>query len=93
MARVVIGNFCKGKTESEAKAVGKKPHDAYIKLKQAVNLPEGAMIQVETKKTKLASLERSVSAGKLDPEYAQKRREELERMPEWLIAELVVYQD
>lgn len=82
--KVVLGSFLKSKDDT-------KP--PYIKLKTAVNMPEGGIIRVESKKFQLASLEAAVSAGKLTGEVAESARARIERMPDWVLGDLVIYQD
>lgn len=84
MARKVIGSFMKGREE------GKAP---YIKIKNAVAFKEGDIIRVENKKFQLASLELAVQSGKLSGENAEKARERINKTPDFVLGELVVFRD
>lgn len=79
--REVIGSFIKSK-ESD------KP--PYIKMRNAVSLKEGQTIRVESKKFQIDSLERAVAAGKVKGDMAEKVKERLEKMPDWVLGELVL---
>jgi len=82
--KVVLGSFCKSKDES-------KP--PYIKLKTAVNMPEGGIIQVQSKKYQLQSLDAAAAAGKLTGEVVEQIREKINKMPDWVLGDLVIFQD
>ena len=62
----------------------------YIKFRSAVTLKEGDIVRVENKKYQLQSLEGALSAGKLNGEVAEKVKERINKIPEYVIAELVV---
>jgi hypothetical protein len=81
LKREVVGSFYKSKDDS-------KP--PYIKFRNAVTLKEGEIIRVENKKFQLQSLESAINAGKLNGEIAQKAKDRIEKIPEFVIAELVV---
>lgn len=76
--RRVVGSVLKSKEDG-------KPN--YIKIKEDV--PAGTVLSVESKKTQLDSLERAFSEGKLTEEIVVKRREQLSKMPDWVVADLV----
>lgn len=81
LKREVVGSFLKSKDDN-------KP--PYLKFRSAITLKEGDIIRVENKKYQLQSLEGAVNAGKLNGEIAEKARERIEKIPEFVIAELVV---
>lgn len=81
LKREVVGSFYKSKDDS-------KP--PYIKFRNAVTFKEGDIIRVENKKYQLQSLEGAINAGKLKGEIAEKAKERIEKIPEFVIAELVV---
>jgi hypothetical protein len=66
----------------------------YIQIRKDLKAPlvlnAGDYIQVETKAFQLASLERAVQEGKLPEEHAAKARERIEKIPDFVRAELVV---
>lgn len=79
--REVIGSFLKAKDSN-------KP--PYIKIKSDATFKANDIIRVENKKFQLESLEAAVSAGKLSGEIAEKARERINKIPDFVIAELVV---
>lgn len=82
--REVVGSFLKAKED------GKAP---YIKIKNAVTFKEGDIIRVENKKFQLASLESAIQSGKLSGENAEKARERINKIPEFVLGELIVLRD
>lgn len=82
--RRVLGSVCKSKEPS-------KP--PYLKLKEAVTLQAGQVIRVESAKFQLESLERAVAEGKLSGDLAEKVRERIQKIPDWVIGEAVVFDD
>lgn len=79
--RTTFGSVLKSKTAGEPD---------YIKVKSAVTLKEGQVLRLESKKFKLDSLEKAVTAGKISEEMATKRRESIEKMPEFVRFEIVL---
>lgn len=84
LKREVVGSFLKAKEE------GKAP---YIKIKNAVAFKEGDIIRVENKKFQMASLESAIQAGKLSGDNAEKARERINNIPEFVLGELIVLRD
>ncbi len=84
LKREVVGSFLKAKED------GKAP---YIKIKNAVAFKEGDIIRVENKKFQMASLESAIQAGKLSGENAEKARERINKIPDFVLGELVVLRD
>lgn len=84
MKREVIGSFLKAKDE------GKAP---YIKFKNNVSFNQGDMVRVENKKFQLNSLETAVQAGKISGDIAEKARERINNIPEFVIGELVILRE
>lgn len=84
LKREVVGSFLKAKDE------GKAP---YIKFKNDVAFNKGDMVRVENKKFQLTSLEAAVQAGKLSGEIAEKARERINDIPEFVLGELVILRE
>ena len=82
--RNVVGSFLKSKDD------GKPP---YIKIKSNVTFKEGDIVRVENKKFQLSSLENAVQAGKLSGEQAEKARERINNIPDFVLGELVVFSE
>jgi len=82
LKRKVIGSFCKSKDPTKA---------PYIKInsKDVVTLKSGSYLSMESKKYQLEKLAQSEAAGKLTPELVAKIREKLEKMPDWVMADVV----
>lgn len=56
----------------------------YIKIKEDVSLKAGSFLNLESKASRLAGLEKSVADGKLSEEMAEKIRVNVEKTPEWV---------
>lgn len=56
----------------------------YIKINEDVVLKKGDILNLESKKSKLASLEKNVENGKLSGDLADKIREGIEKMPDFI---------
>lgn len=84
LKRKVLGSVYKSKDPTKSN---------YIKLTADVNLKTGQYVQVESQKYQRESLERAVAAGKLPAESAAKISERIERMPDFVLAELVVFEE
>lgn len=82
--RIKVWSFLKNKEE------GKAP---YIKVDNDVSFKKGDIIRVESKKFQLASLEAAVQAGKLNGEQAEKARERVNKMPDFVLGDLIVLRD
>lgn len=67
----------------------------YIKfsdrLEGAVSFTAGQCVSVESKAFQLASLERAVAANKLSGENAEKARERINKMPDFVLGDLVTW--
>lgn len=84
LKREVVGSFLKAKDD------GKAP---YIKFKTDVTFTNGSMVRVENKKFQLASLESAVSAGKLNGEIAEKAKDRINKIPDFVLGELVILRE
>lgn len=84
LKREVVGSFLKAKDD------GKAP---YIKFKTDVSFTNGSMVRVENKKFQLSSLEAAVSAGKLNGEIAEKAKERINKIPDFVLGELVILRE
>ena len=83
--RVVLGSLIQASAEDKKKGL---PN--YIKVRESVTLNAGESIRAESKKFQLESLDKAVADGKVDGEYAEKIKERINKIPDWVIAELVV---
>jgi uncharacterized Zn finger protein len=73
--RKEIGSVLKSKDPSQPD---------YIKINEDIVLKKGDILNLESKKSKLASLEKNVENGKLSGDLADKIRESIEKMPEFI---------
>jgi|CXWK01.1.fsa_nt_gi hypothetical protein len=79
--RRVIGSVLKSKDN---------PKQSYFKVGQnPVTLRPGETLSLESKEEQLASLDRAVEAGKLSPELAEKSRERINKIPDFVRFEVV----
>jgi hypothetical protein len=78
--RLKIGSILKSREEG-------KPD--YIKIDTDIVLKKGDSLSLESKKSKLASLEKNIENGKLSGDLADKIREGIEKMPEFVRFEIV----
>lgn len=78
--RRVIGSVLRSKDN---------PKDMYIKLREDVVLKAGEIVRLESKKQQLESLEAAVAAGKIGEEFAASRRAAIERIPDFVVSELI----
>lgn len=86
--RVVIGSLCSATEEDKAKGF---PN--YIKIRDDVTLKKGDFIRAESKAFQTKSLENAVKDGKLSEEVSVSIKQRIEKIPEWVIAELVVLRE
>ena len=84
LRRKVVGALYKSKDEN-------KPN--YIKVKGPLTLADGQTIRAESKAFQLRSLQTAQSAGKLKDETAQQIKERIEKIPDFVIAELVLLEE
>lgn len=83
--RVVVGSLCKPREEDSSKG-----YPNYIQIKDDVTFKKGDFIRAESKKFQLTSLEKAVADGKLSPELGEDIKKRIEKIPDWVIAELIV---
>lgn len=81
--RTIVGDMLKAKE-------GAKSNAPYIKVSQDVVLKKGDIISVESKTYQLSSLEAAAKAGKITPEYFEKRKAEIERTPAFVMGKLIL---
>lgn len=83
--RTVIGSVVKSKDPS-------KPNYIKFNLKYSgpVTLQDGQTMSVESKKFQLESLNNAVSAGKLPSDTAEKIKERIEKMPDFVLGEIIL---
>jgi len=55
-----------------------------------LTVSDGQILSVESKSYQLKSLEAAVSAGKLSEENAEKARERISKIPDYVLGELVL---
>ena len=82
--RTTVGSIIKGK---EGKA------DYFLvnkSLKEPVVLQAGDILNLESKTAQLASLEAAVSSGKLQPEYGDKARERINKIPDFVRFDVIM---
>lgn len=85
MPRLTIGSVNKPKDPLKPKYIQISKN-----LKEPVVLHPGQFINVESKADQLANLDKSVASGRLSPEQADKIRDRVNKIPDWVLAELVV---
>jgi hypothetical protein len=78
--REELGSFLKNKDEAKA---------PYIKFKTNISFKEGDIVSVETKKFKLANVQAGVEQGRLSEEQGAKMMEIIEKMPDFVIGDIV----
>lgn len=78
--RFQIGSVLKSKDASQPD---------YIKINEDVTLKKGDILNLESKKSKLASLEKNIENGKLSGDLADKIREGIENMKEFVRFDIV----
>lgn len=78
--RIKVGSVLKSKDPSQMD---------YIKIDTDVMLKKGDTLSLESKKSRLAGLEKNVEAGKLSTEIADKIREGIEKTPEFVRFEII----
>jgi hypothetical protein len=85
MARKKLGQVYKSKDTTKSN---------YIKVdlqdKGAVTLKHGQYIQVESKAYQLASIARAVEAGKLSEEQGEQAAARANKMPDFVLGELIL---
>lgn len=78
--RVKVGSVLKSKDTTQPD---------YIKIDNDVTLKKGDILNLESKKSKLVQLEKNIEAGKLSGDLADKIREGIEKMPDFVRFEIV----
>jgi uncharacterized Zn finger protein len=78
--RLKVGSVLKSKDASQPD---------YIKVDADVSLKKGDILNLESKKSKLASLEKNIENGKLSGDLADKIREGIEKMPDFVRFEII----
>lgn len=78
--RIEVGAVLKSKDASQPD---------YIKINTDIVLKKGDTLSLESKKSRLASLETNVQNGKLSGEVADKIRETIEKTPEFIRFQIV----
>lgn len=81
--RTIVGQICKNKDPNKAN---------YIQFSKDVNLKAGDYLQAESKSFQLKSLAQAMSDGKISEEIGTEIRERVEKIPDWVIAQLILSQ-
>ena len=86
LTRKSVGSLYKSKDPT-------KPNYIKINSKDPITLQPGQIIRAESQKFQLSSLEDAISQGKLSGEIAEKIRDRVNKIPEFVIAELVILEE
>ena len=85
-SRTTVGSIVKSQDPTKSNYV-----KFYLKnTGGSLTVTDGQTLSAESKSYQLKSLEAAVAAGKLSEENASKARERIEKIPEYVIAELVL---
>lgn len=85
MPRTKVGSIVKSKDPEKSNYL-----QVDKKLAKPITLVAGQYLSVESKKFQLESLERAVAANKISPENAQKARERIEKIPDFVLSEVIL---
>lgn len=86
--RIVVGSLNKPKPEQIEAGM---PN--YISIKEDVTLKKGEFLRAESKKFQLANLADAMKKGKISEEVGTSMRDRIEKIPEWVIADIVLLRD
>ncbi len=78
--RTVIGSVLKSKNPGELD---------YIKIKDAISFAAGDTISLESRESRLASIDKALAEGKMDEDMAAKIRDSVDKMPTFVRFNLV----
>lgn len=81
--RTVVGSVVKAKEKGKAD---------YIKVSADVVLTKGQFLNLESKQFQKESLEAAIASGKLKAEFADKARERVEAIPDFVRFQIVAVQ-
>ncbi len=85
-SRTTVGSVVKSQDPSKSNYV-----KFYLKnTGGTLTITDGQTLSVESKSFQLKSLESAVAAGKLSEENASKARERIEKIPDYVMAELIL---
>lgn len=65
----------------------------YIKMKDDVVLKKDQILNLESAKSQMESLQKAVAAGKLSAETGEKIKDRISKIPEWVRFEITMYED
>lgn len=85
MARRTIGNVCKNKDPAKANYIQIRKD-----LKEPITLSAGQFLSVESKRFQLESLEKAEADGKIGAENANKARDRIEKIADWVLGEVIL---
>jgi len=82
---ITVGSVVKGR-EGKPDYIKLRTDDvsALVRALQTAKKEEGLILNLDSKKSQLEGLEKAVSSGKITEEYASKRRQSIEKTPEWV---------
>lgn len=86
--RITIGQVCNPKDKTKRRYIQISKN-----LKEPVVLKPGQYINLESKADQLAGLKAALAAGKISPENAEKAQARIEKIADWVVAELVMISD
>ena len=78
--RVTVGSILK------SKEAGQPP---YIKFNEGFTVEKGDTMSLESKKSRLESLQKGIASGKLSEELAEKIEESINKMPDYVMFNIV----
>lgn len=85
-ARTTIGSVVKSQDPSKSNYI-----KMYLKnTGGSITLTDGQTLSVESKAYQLKSLEAAVAAGKLSEENAEKARERINKIPDFILGEVIL---
>lgn len=82
--RTVIGSIVKSKDPAQPD---------YLKINKAINLKEGQILRLESKKEQLKSVDYLVQNNKISADVAKSIRERIEKMPDFVRFEVVAREE
>jgi len=91
-SRKTVGSVCKNKDTAKPDYITLRGGTAEVLAKALMKLDKdnNLNLNLESKKFQLESLEQAVSAGKLSGENAEKARERINKIPDWVRFEIVL---
>ena len=93
--RQVVGSVVKSKTEGKGSYLRLRGDNADVLLKAlaGADKSKGLNLLLESKKTQLASLEKAISEGKIAGDNAEKAKERVNKIPDFVLFEVVLLEE